>query len=219
MPWLVPVIVGTITYFFYPITGRTFIWVPLLSIYEFTLLIFVFFYHERRGGVFTREKFAPTLILKGNREWLQYLLVYGPFLYNIPLFILRYALNPDISLQMYVILAVASAINGFMEEVYWRACLNVAGEKAGASQKLRLLYAPIVFAFWHTAFVIHIYPLGGNWWVFWVIILVQTWTSGISWFWVLQKSNRIVPQIIYHCCANFLSVFPLLLVDFLGCYF
>ncbi|MFX0100658.1 MAG: CPBP family intramembrane glutamic endopeptidase [Candidatus Hodarchaeota archaeon] len=220
IPWTVPVIVALTTFLFYPVAKSTnMIWLPLLVIYETTLLTYTLVYRKLRGGVFHKERFKLIFKLKGKRLWLQYLLVYGPFIYNIPLFILNYGMDPAITVQMYVVLALASAINGTMEEVFWRACLEDAGKKTGVSEKKRLIYAPIAFALWHTAFVIHIYPAGTNWWVFWAIIIVQTWTSGISWLWVMQKSERLFPQIFYHACANFLSVFPLLLVSVLGFYF
>ncbi|MHA1679916.1 MAG: CPBP family glutamic-type intramembrane protease [Promethearchaeota archaeon] len=220
LPWTVPVLVASITFLFYPVAlGGNWIWLPLLVIYEVTILSYTLVYRKLRGGVFSRERFTVTLKLRGKRLWLQYLLVYGPFLYNIPLFVIRYANNPAITVQMFLVLGIASGVNGVMEEIYWRVCLEDAGKRAGITEKKRLLYGSIVFAFWHTAFVIHIHPSTGNWWGFWAMIIFQTWTSGVSWLWVLQKSNRIFPQVFYHACANFLGVFPLLLVDILGFYF
>jgi len=172
-----------------------------------------------RGGVFYKERFKPTLKLKGKYLWLQYLLTYGPLIYGIPLFILNYALDPNISIRMYALFAITAIINGPTEEVFWRACMDDAGKNAGISERGRLIFAPIAFAFWHTAFVIHLFPWGSGWWTFYGSILLMTWSSGIIWLWVMHRSERLVPQCVYHACANFLSVFPMMIVSVMNFYF
>ena len=90
IPFTVPVIVTFVTYLFYPITlASNLVWLPLLFIYWATIWSFTFLYRYKRGGVFNKERFKFTLKLKGERLWLQYLLVYGPFVYTLPLFFLN----------------------------------------------------------------------------------------------------------------------------------
>ncbi|HMF33307.1 MAG TPA: CPBP family intramembrane glutamic endopeptidase [Candidatus Lokiarchaeia archaeon] len=206
----VPFIVGFATYAFFPIIPPKLRWLPLLFIYWGTIWAYTLLFRRVRGGVFTGERFKPTLKLQGDRLWLQYLLTYGPFLYAIPLFAINYA--TQLSALMYVALIAASVVNGPTEETFWRACMEDAGIKAGVSPKTRLIFTPIVFALWHTAFVILLYPWDASWWVAWAGIVAMTWSSGICWQWVLQKSGRLVPQAFYHACANLLNIFPLIIV-------
>ncbi len=220
LPWTIPVIVTVGTYAFYPVArAGNMVWIPLVLIYWATLWAYTLGYRRWKGGVFSKERFKVTLRLQGEKRWLQYLLVYGPFSYTIPLFIMNYALNPTITVQMYVTIILASIMNGFSEEMYWRACMEDSGVLAGVSEKHRLAYAPVAFASWHTAFVIHFFPFGPSWWVTWATFMLMTWTSGLAWTWVLQKSGRLFPQVFYHQCSNALSVFPLLLVSVLGFFF
>lgn len=222
IPWTVPVIVTFVTYLFYPIAKETnLIWLPLLFIYWGTILTYTFIYRKLRGGVFNKERFKPTLKLKGKYLWLQYLLVYGPLIYTIPLFIINYVMNPNISVAMWTAFILAAAMNGPTEEIYWRACMEDVGKNAGISEKWRLIYTPIAFALWHTAFVIHLFPglFSPEWWMFYATIILMTWSSGIIWHWVLHRSERLVPQIIYHACANLMSIFPMMMVTVLQMYF
>ncbi len=227
MPFTVPVIVTLLTYAFYPIVGtpqcnllgycQNLIWLPVLLIYWGTIWAFTLMYRHKRGGVFNKERFKPTLKLKGDYLWLQYLLVYGPLVYAIPLFIINYASH--LSLAMYTTMILASIANGPTEEIYWRACMEDAGVNAGVSERGRLIFAPIVFALWHTAFVIHLFPWNEYWFLSWAGVILMTWTSGLIWHWVLHRSGRLVPQCVYHSCANFLTIFPLMLVTVLKIYF
>ncbi len=218
IPFTVPVIVTLLTYLFYPLTAASNLtWLPLLLIYWGTIWGFTLVYRVMRGGVFNRERFKFTFKLQGDYLWLQYLLVYGPLVYSIPLFFLNYAFK--MSAAMYIVVLLASIMNGPSEEIFWRACLEDAGKNAGVSQRKRLLFAPIMFALWHTAFVIHLFPWDATWFLWWGGIILMTWTSGFIWHWVLHRSGRLVPQSIYHACANFLSIFPMFLVTVLGFYF
>jgi len=218
IPFMIPVIVTLVTYLFYPLTEATDLtWLPLLFIYWATIWTFTLVYRYKRGEVFNKERFKFTLKLKGERVWLQYLLVYGPFIYSIPLFFINYATK--LSLAMYAVILLASIVNGPSEEIFWRACLEDAGKGAGVSERNRLIFAPIVFALWHTAFVIHLFPWDQDWILWWGGIMVMTWTSGLIWMWVMHRSGRLMPQTTYHACANFLSIFPMFLVTVLGLYF
>ena len=124
--------VTLLTYLFYPFTAAyNLVWLPLLLIYWGTIWGFTLLYRIRRDGVFDRERFKFTLKLKGDYLWLQYLLVYGPLIYSIPLFIISYA--TELSIAMYIVILLASVINGFSEEIFWRACLEDAGKSAGVS--------------------------------------------------------------------------------------
>lgn len=220
IPWTIPVIVTLTTYLFYPIVAdANFIWLPLLLIYWTTIWVYALVYRKLRGGVFNRERFKLTFKLKGKHLWLQYLLVYGPLIYAIPLFIINYGLNPRISVMMYLAIFLASVINGPSEEIFWRACMDDAGKNAGVSKKKRLIFMPIAFALWHTAFLIHLYPWNASWWLAWAGIIAMTWASGIIWLWVMHRSERLVPQCFYHSCANFLSIFPMILITVLNLYF
>ena len=220
IPLTIPVIVTFVTYLFYPLVAEiNMIWLPLIIIYWSTIWLYTLLYRKLRGGVFTQERFKLTLKLKGDHLWLQYLLVYGPLIYAIPMFIILYSTNPRISVAMYIAFAMASIMNGPSEEIFWRACMDDAGKNAGLSEKKRLIYSPIVFAFWHIAFVIHLYPWNDTWWFFLAFVLVITWVSGTTWLWVMQRSERLVPQCIYHACANFLNIFPLILCTVLMFYF
>ena len=220
IPWTIPLIVTFATFAFYPVVQvPDLIWLPLLLIYWGTIWAYTLFYRKARGGVFMKERFKLTLKLRGDKKWLQYLLTYGPLTYAVPLFIINYGLNPNISVTMWVVLFIASVINGPSEEVFWRACMEDAGKNAGVSRKGRLIFAPIAFSFWHTAFVIHLFPYGPTWWISWAGVLLMTWSSGIIWMWVMHKSGRLVPQSVYHACANFLNIFPLILVSVLNFYF
>lgn len=220
IPWTIPVLVTLLTYLFYPmLAGFNLIWLPLLFIYWAVIWVYTLIYRSARGGVFNRERFKPTPLLKGKYVWLQYLLTYGPLVYNIPLFIINYAINPQISITMYVVIFLASIFNGPSEEIFWRACMEDAGKNAGVSEKKRLIFAPIAFALWHTAFVIHLFPWNLSWWFYWGAVLLMTWSSGIIWMWVMHRSERLVPQCIIHVCGNFFSIFPLILVTVLGFYF
>ena len=89
------------------------------------------------------------------------------------------------------------------------------GINAGVSQKIRLAFAPIAFAFWLTAFVIHLFPWNEFWFFAWGGILLMTWSSGFIWMWVMHRSGRLIPQCFYHAWANFLSIFPMMLVEIL----
>ena len=120
---------------------------------------------------------------------------------------------------MYIAFLIASAINGPSEEIFWRACIDEAGKNAGYSERLRLIFAPIVFALWHTAFVIHLFPWNEMWWLNWLWIMLITWSSGIMWLWVMHKSGRLFPQSFYHACANFLNIFPMIIILVIGFYF
>ncbi len=218
IPFTVPVIVTLLTYLFYPITlAYNLVWLPLLFIYWATIWGFTLLYRYKRGGVFTKERFKFTLKLQGDHLWLQYLLVYGPFIYAIPLFIINYAMQ--LSVLMYVVIILAAIMNGPSEEIFWRACLEDAGTNAGASETFRLIFTSIVFALWHTAFVIHLFPWNSQWIFWWLGVLAMTGSSGVIWMWVLHRSGRLVPQSIYHSFANFLSIFPAFLVTILHFYF
>lgn len=209
VPWTVPVIVAALTFAFRGV-GRAWIWIPLLLIYWGTIWTFTLHYRSRRGGVIDRERFRLTLKLKGETLWLQYLLIYGPLVWVIPIWATSYL--PVLTLEMALVMLVASAINGPSEEIFWRACLEDAGEAAGVSQRKRLVLAPIMFALWHTAFVIHIFPWDETWFVAWAATILTTWISGTVWMWVMHRSGRLVPQCVYHSCANFFSVFPMIAI-------
>lgn len=221
IPFLTPIIVTLTTFIFYPFCPSEFIWLPLLLIYWTTIWIFAIIYQKKRGNVFNKTRFKISLKLEGKYLKLQYLLVYGPLLYAIPLFIINY--SKDLSLMMYIALILASIINGPSEEIFWRACLDEVGKNAGYSEKFRLIYTPIVFALWHTAFVVHLAPwipnIMDSVFLFWVMIIGMTWSSGIIWHWVMLKSGRLVPQCIYHACANFLNIFPMILLNVIQLYF
>ena len=219
IPWTVPVLVTLVTYLFYPlVAGINMVWLPILILYWGTIWGYTLLYKKKRGGVFDKERFKPTLKLQGKYLWLQYLLVYGPFIYAIPLWVINYALDPNISVAMFVVFALASVINGPTEEIFWRACMDDAGKNAGISEKGRLIFAPIAFAVWHTAFVIHLFP-ADQFWGAWGMVIAMTWSSGIIWHWVMFRSGRLVPQSFYHACANFLNIFPLIMVTVIKFYF
>ena len=217
VPFTVPALATGLTYLFYSVVPAQLRWLPLLLIYWATIWIFTLLYRAKRGGVFSAERFKPTLKLQGKYPWVQYLVVYGPFLYAIPLFIINYA--TQLSVAMYGAIILASVINGPSEEIYWRACLDDAGKNAGVSERKRLAFAPAAFAFWHTAFVIHLYPWDASWFLAWAGILFMTWTSGFVWLWTMHRSGRLVPQCLYHACANFLNIFPMILITVLHFYF
>jgi len=218
IPWTIPVIVTLVTYLFYPLVAHlNLVWLPLLCIYWGVIWGYTLLYRKMRGGVFDRDRFKPTLLLQGDHLWLQYLLNYGPLVYNIPLFFLNYA--PHLSIFMYLAILGASVMNGPSEEIFWRACMDDAGKNAGVSEKGRLIFAPIAFSLWHTAFVIHLFPFDATWWIWYGAVLLMTWSSGIIWLWVMQKSGRLVPQIFIHSCANFFGIFPMVLVTVLGFFF
>jgi membrane protease YdiL (CAAX protease family) len=220
IPWTIPVIVTLGTYLFYPLVASVnLIWLPLICIYWATIWGYTLLYRKKRGGVFDKERFKLTLKLKGDHLWLQYLLVYGPLVYSIPLFIINYASNPKISVIMYVIFILAAIMNGPSEEIFWRACMEEAGKNAGVSEKCRLIFAPIAFSLWHTAFVIHLFPWDQTWWIVWGGIIMMTLSSGLIWHWVMHRSGRLVPQCFYHASANFLSIFPMILITVLQFYF
>ncbi len=219
MPWTVPVIVTLLTYLFYPITKEAnLVWLPLLFIYWGTIWGYTLLYKKKRGGVFDKERFKLTFKLQGDHLKIQYLLVYGPLIYSIPLWVFNYALNPNISLTMYVVFVLAAIMNGPTEEIFWRACMDDAGKNAGVSEKGRLIYSSITFALWHTAFIIHLFP-PEQFWAAWGMVIAMTGSSGIIWMWVLHRSGRLFPQTFYHACANFLSIFPLILVTVMQFYF
>ena len=220
LPWSIPIIVTLANYLFYPLVhGINMVWLPLLIIYWATIWTYTLIYRKLRGGIFNKERFKPTLLLKGEHLWLQYLLTYGPLIYQIPLFILNFAFDPRISITMYVAFILTAAMNGPTEEIFWRACMEDAGKNAGVSEKSRLIYAPIVFGFWHTAFVIHLFPWNMTWWIWWMGVILMTWVSGLIWMWVMHRSERLIPQSIIHSCGNFLSIFPMIIVTVLGFYF
>ena len=220
IPWTIPVIVTLVTYLFYPlVAGVNLIWLPLIFIYWTTIWGYTLLYRKKRGGVFDKERFKLTLKLKGDHLWLQYLLVYGPLIYSIPLFIINYALNPKISVFMYVIFILAAIMNGPSEEIFWRACMEDAGKNAGVSEKGRLIFAPIAFSLWHTAFVIHLFPWDQTWWIVWGGVIIMTLSSGLIWHWVMHRSGRLVPQCFYHASANFLSIFPMIMITVMQFYF
>jgi membrane protease YdiL (CAAX protease family) len=220
-PILIPTFVTIFTYLFYPICPSQFIWLPLLLIYWGIIWFFTLYYHAKKGNVFNKERFKITLQLQGDHLKLQYLLIYGPLVYAIPLFIINY--SRELSPLMYLALVIASIINGPSEEVFWRACMDEAGKNAGLSEKQRLIYTPIVFALWHTAFVIHLAPwipnVTSSVFIFWCMIIAMTWSSGLIWHWVMHKSRRLVPQCIYHACGNFLNIFPMILITVIQLYF
>ncbi|MHA1147838.1 MAG: CPBP family glutamic-type intramembrane protease [Promethearchaeota archaeon] len=217
VPGSVPLFVTFATFAFYPFVSTDFIWLPLLLIYWGTIWGYSLFYWKKRGGVFEKERYKLTLKLKGKYLWLQYLVVYAPLLWAVPLFIINYSMK--LSLLMYITLIVASAINGPTEELFWRACMDDAGKNAGISERGRLLFAPIAFSLWHTAFIIHLIPWDKNWFTFWIGIIIMTWFSGFIWHWVMHRSERLVPQSFYHACANFLNIFPMILVTIMALYF
>lgn len=220
IPWTVPVIVTLLTYLFYPLTKEAnFVWLPLLFIYWGTIWGYSLLYRKKRGGVFDKERFKPTFKLQGDHLWLQYLLVYGPYIYSIPLWVMNYALNPKITITMYIVFVLAAIMNGPTEELFWRSCMEDAGKNAGVSEKKRLIYSSVTFSLWHTAFVIHLFPWDDQWFIMWGGVIAMTLSSGLIWHWVLQKSGRLFPQSFYHSCANFLSIFPLMMVTVMQFYF
>ncbi len=213
-PWTVPFVVAGLTLLVrIQGVGPRWLWVPLLFIYWATSWSYTLYYRHKRGGVFDKERFRLTLKLRGDRLLLQYLLVYGPLLWALPLWASSYL--PHLTVNMILVLLATSLINGPSEEIYWRACLEDAGTAAGVSERKRLVLAPIMFAAWHTAFVIHLFPLDENWIFAWGATLLATWLSGTIWMWVLHRSGRLIPQCIYHSCANFLSVFPAMAITVL----
>jgi hypothetical protein len=213
-PIAIPFIVFAGTFIFYPFIDRKMIWFPLLFLYWGAVWGFTLWYHKRRGDVFSPERFKLTLKLKGEHLKLQYIIVYGPLIISIPLFILNYAAK--MSVAMYFAVIAAAIVNGPTEEIFWRGCMNDACANAGFTEKQRLIYAPIVFALWHTAFVYHLYPHDETWVVGWFGIIITTWISGVGWLWVLHRSGRLVPQCFYHTCANFLNVFPMIMITVIG---
>ena len=120
---------------------------------------------------------------------------------------------------MYVIFILAAIMNGPSEEIFWRACMEDAGKNAGVSEKGRLIFAPVAFSLWHTAFVIHLFPWDQTWWIVWGGIIMMTLSSGLIWHWVMHRSGRLVPQCFYHASANFLSIFPMILITVMQFYF
>ena len=110
VPFTVPALATGLTYLFYSVVPAQLRWLPLLLIYWATIWIFTLLYRAKRGGVFSAERFKPTLKLQGKYLWVQYLVVYGPFLYAIPLFIINYA--TQLSVAMYGAIILASVING-----------------------------------------------------------------------------------------------------------
>ena len=218
-PLTVPGIVTLVTYLFYPLCAEAKLtWLPLILIYWGTILGYTLIYRKFRGGVFKEERFKLTLRLKGEHQWLQYLVVYGPFIYTIPIFILNYAINPKFSIAMWIVIFVLSIINGPSEEIFWRACMEDMGINAGASEKVRWIYSSLTFGFWHTAFVIHLVPMNAGWLLYWLFTISSTTISGLVWYWTMHQSERLFPQIFFHSCANFFSVFPSFIV-ILGFYF
>jgi membrane protease YdiL (CAAX protease family) len=209
VPFLVPLIVFALTYIFYFVEFK-FRWIPLICIYWGTLWTFILMYHKKVGGVFTAELYHPTFKLRGDHLPWQYLLLYGSLIYSIPLYFINYF--SSLSTNMLLAILVASVVNGASEEIFWRGCMDQVGKDAGMSEKQRFIYLPIVFAFWHTAFVYHLVPWDSNWWTFYGMILLMTWLSGVIWLWVLQRSKRLFPQIVMHAVANFLNIFPMLLI-------
>jgi hypothetical protein len=212
IPWTVPFIVASLTFLFRGV-GRSWIWIPLLVIYWGTIWSYTLYYRHKRGGVFGAERFRLSFKLQGDLLWLQYALVYGPLVWAVPLWVVNYL--PQLTANMAAVMLLASVVNGPSEEIYWRACLEDAGKAAGVSQKKRLLLAPIMFALWHTAFLIHIFPFDENWILAWAATMFTTWISGTIWMWVLHRSGRLVPQCLYHGCANFLNVFPAIAITVL----
>jgi hypothetical protein len=91
IPFLTPIIVTLTNFIFYPFCPSEFIWLPLLLIYWTTIWIFAIIYQKKRGNVFNKTRFKISLKLEGKYLKLQYLLVYGPLLYAIPLFIINYS--------------------------------------------------------------------------------------------------------------------------------
>lgn len=213
VPFTVPALVAGLTWPFYAVCSARMIWLPLILVYWSIIWAYSLAYRVMRGGVFSPTRFKLTFRLQGAHLTLQYVLIYGPLLWAVPLFFVKYA--GALSPAMYGAILVASLINGFSEEVYWRACLDDAGRNAGVAESRRLLFMPVAFAFWHTAFVIHLYPWNRSWWAACAGIMVMTWLSGLIWLWVMHRSGRLIPQCIYHASANFLSIFPMLLIDVL----
>jgi membrane protease YdiL (CAAX protease family) len=213
IPLTVPIIVTFATYLFYPICAEAnLIWLPLILIYWITIWGYIVIYRKFRGGIFNEERYELTLKLKGDHLWLQYLVVYGPLIYTIPIFIVWYAINPKFSIAMWIVILILSIINGPSEETFWRACMEDMGINAGASERLRLVYSSITFGLWHTAFVIHLVPMDDAWIMYWLITIGTTTISGLIWHWTMHRSKRLFPQIFYHSCANFFSVFPALII-------
>lgn len=220
IPWTVPLIVILLTYLFYlAFKPLNLLWLPLIIIYWATIWGYTLFYNKKRGGVFsTGEFYEPTLKLKGDYLWLQYLLVYGSIALSIIRFFIAIGDYSFFTLTMWVVLVILSIINGPSEETYWRACMEVVGRNAGASQKTRLIYSSITFGFWHTAFVYHLIPWNAGWWIYWAGVMLTTILSGFIWCWSLQRSERNVPNCISHGFANVFNVFPTFIVLF-GIYF
>ena len=111
IPWMVPVIVASLTFLFVGV-GRSWIWVPLLLIYWGTIWSLTLYYRHRRGGVFEKERFRLTFKLKGDRVWLQYLLVYGPLLWAIPIWTHSYL--PHLTVNMAMVMLLISRITVLM---------------------------------------------------------------------------------------------------------
>ena len=122
----------------------------------------------------------------------------------------------EITPKMYAVIIVASIINGPSEETFWRACMDDIGRNAGATERHRTIYGSVVFALWHTAFVIHLYPHDDMWWLNWGSIIAMTLFSGLVWMWILHKSGRVMPQAIYHSFANAINIFPMLMITVMG---
>lgn len=209
VPFLVPLSVFVLTYLFYFVEFKL-RWIPLILIYWGTLWGFIWLYQKKVGHLFTKEQYQPTLKLRGDHLIWQYLLLYGSLAWSIPLYFINYF--PTLSINMILAISGASIINGASEEIFWRSCMDKVGTDAGMSEKQRFIYLPIVFAFWHSAFVYHLVPWDNNWWMFYGMILLTTWISGCIWLFVLQRSGRIFPQMIMHGAANFLNIFPMLLI-------
>jgi hypothetical protein len=216
-PFIVPLIVTGLTYVVSPYIIHSFIWLPLIIIYWSTLWVLILVYQKRNGHIFSKERFKITLCLQGKYLIFQYIIVYAPLILNLIAFIQIY--SKLLSINMLLAVIGASIMNGFSEEVYWRATLDEAGQVAGISEWKRLIYMPIVFALWHTAFVLHFFPMDSTWLMNWGQIMLMTWSSGLGWVFVLHRSKRIVPQIIAHICANFLYIFPWLTITVLNCSF
>lgn len=220
IPWTVPLIVILLTYLFYPaFKPLNLVWLPLIIIYWGTIWGYSLLYNKKRGGVFsTGEFYKPTLALKGDYLWLQYLLVYGSIALSIIRFIIAAGDYSFFTISMWVVIIILSIINGPTEETYWRACMEIVGRNAGASPLKRLIYSSITFGFWHTAFVWHLVPWDSQWWIYWAGVMATTILSGLIWCWSLQRSERNVPNCISHGFANVFNVFPMFVVLF-GIYF
>lgn len=118
----------------------------------------------------------------------------------IPVFFVAFVpIAGNVSTPVILIAAAYAAINGSIEELFWRGCYN---KQFSSHVTFAYIYPTILFSLWHFAlyFANGIHYSGG-----WAALVVGAAFMGAIWGFVVYKTKSIKTVIFAHILVNFFA--------------